>query len=355
MCNKLFLGAVPETIFCTLGRDIPTRKDDTCWRMNHCTKSRPQILAPRRSTFLLLSAALVLISDFVTSNLVAQPGGPGGPGSGGPGGPPNSFALTEVSASYSFSTDSDIERNGKIGSVAVSHYEFEASFSLPAPETWMFSSTLSWKRSEFDLTGAIPIPKELEEIGINFMAMKDLAKEIAPGWSAMAMLSPSFASDSGKISADSFSLLAITTIGKEVSPTLSWNVGIVGMTRGDMKVIPMLGVRWGFAPNWDLKIGFPRTGVSYKFSEALSLSAGVSMQGGTYYLSKAPAAGLGKTYLDYRESRVGLEAEYQICKNLSMIVEGGMTLDREFDYYDRNLKLDGKSGNYGRFNLRYRF
>lgn len=321
--------------------------------MNHSTGSSPLGTTPRRFVLLLPPAALVLSLSLVTSKLAAQPGSPGGPD--GPGGPPNSFALNDVSASYSFSSDSDFERNGKIGSAEIRHYEFEVSFSLPAPDTWMFSSALSWKRDEFDLTGAVPLPKELEEIGINFMAMKDLSREIGPGWSAMAMLSPSFSSDSGKIAGDSFSLLAIATLGKEVSPTLSWNVGIVGMTRGDMKVIPMLGLRWSFAPDWELSVGFPRTGISYKFSEALTLNAGVSMQGGTYHISKAPAPNLGNTYLEYRESRAGLEAEYQIGKNLSIAVDGGMTLDREFDYYDRNFKLKGKSAGYGRFSLKYQF
>jgi hypothetical protein len=299
---------------------------------------------------LLLPAALIVSLGLGTSKLAAQPGGPGGPG-----GPPNSFALTDVSAAYSFSSDSDIERNGKLGSAEVSHYEFDASFSLPAPASWMFSSALSWKRDEFALTGAVPIPKELEEIGLTFRAMKDLAKEIGLGGSAMALLGPSFASDSGKISSDSFSLMGMATLGKEVSPNFSWNVGVVGTTRGDMKVFPMLGLRWGFAPDWELKLGFPNTGVSYRLSEALSLNAGARFHGGTYYISKSPAAGLGRTYLEYQEMRFGVSAEYQIRKNLSVVLDGGVITDRTFDYYDRNIKLDGKSAGYGSFSLKFQF
>lgn len=309
--------------------------------------------ATPRCSALLLSAALSLSLGLVTSKLAAQPGGPDGPG--GPGGPPNGFALSDISTSYSFSSNGDIERNGKVGSVKTNHYEFEASFSLPAPDTWMLSSALSWKRDEFNFTGAVPLPKKLEEIGIKFMAMKDLSKVIGPGWSAMAILSPSFSSDSGNISGDSFSLMGIAMIGKEFNPTLSWNIGVVGMTRGDMKVLPMLGVRWIFAPDWELKLGFPHTGVSCKISEAFTLNAGASFHGGSYYLSKAPAAGLGKTYLDYQEIRMGLSAEYQISKKISVVVDGGMTGKRTFDYYDRNLKFDGKSTGYGSCSLKYQF
>lgn len=317
--------------------------------MNHSTKPSPRGYAPRGSA-LILSVALVLTAGLAPARLSAQPGSPGGPG-----GPPNTFALSDVTATYSFSSEGDIERNGKIGTAEVSHYEFEATFSLPAPESWMFSSALSWKRYEFELTGAVPVPEELEEFGLNFMAMKDLAQEIGPGWSAMAMLSPSFSSDSGKLSGDSFTLMGFAMIGKEISPTFSWNVGIVGMSRGDMKVFPMLGVRWGFAPGWDLQLGFPDTGLSYKFSETLTLKAGAKFHGGTYYISKAPAAGLGSTYLDFQEIRLGLSAEYQFSRNLSVVVDGGTTANRTFDYYDRNLKLDGKAAAYGSFSLKYQF
>lgn len=349
MCNKMFPEVGLETIFCTLDGDSGLGGRDNGGRMNHRSKSTSRGAALLRPV-LFLSATLVLSCGIATSRLVAQPDG-----SGGPGGPPDTFALTEITTTYSFSSDGDIERNGKLGSAEVSHYEFEASFSLPAPEGWMFSSALSWKRYEFDLTGAVPLPDKLEEIGVNFMAMKDLSNEIGEGWSAMAMLSPSFASDSASISGDSFNLMAMATIGKELSPTFSWNVGVVGMTRGDMKVIPVLGVHWRFAPDWDLELGFPNTGVSYQVSEALRLNAGARFHGGTYYISKAPAAGLGKTYLDYQEIRLGLGAEYQISKNLSVVVDGGMTMDRTFDYYDRNLKLDGKSAGYGSLGLKYQF
>lgn len=301
-----------------------------------------------RSIRLLLLAGLVMSLGLTTSKIVAQPVPLDQT-------PDSGFAITEITSSYSFSSDGDIERSGKIGSAEISHYEFEASFSLPAPEGWMLSSALSWKRYEFDLTGAVPLPDELEEIGINFMAMKDLSGEIGEGWSAMAMLSPSFASDSGNISGDTFSLMALATISKEVSPTFSWNIGVIGKTRGGMKVMPVLGVHWRFAPDWDLEIGFPNTGVSYQVSKALRLNVGARFHGGTYYVSKAPAAGLGKTYLDYQEIRLGLSAEYQISKSLSVVTDGGTTVDRSFDYYDRNLELDGKSVGYGSLGLKYQF
>ena len=142
---------------------------------------------------------------------------------------------------------------------------------------------------------------------------------------------------------------------KEVGPNLSWSLGVVGMTRGETKIFPMIGARWNFARDWNLEVGFPRTGVSCQFGEALSLNAGITFHGGTYYISEIPVPGLRDTHMDYQEFRAGLGAEYRAGKNLSIVVEGGMTFARSFDYYDRDFELDGKSAGYGRFSLRYQF
>ena len=305
---------------------------------------------PSRWAHVILPATLITSMCLSASNAAAQQGGPGGPGGG-----PSGFAITDVSATYSFSTEGDVERDGVVGTVEASHYGVSVSASLPAPDTWMLSSEFSWKRHEFDLTGTIPLPDELDEFGINFMAMKDLSHEIGEGWSAMAMLSPSFASDSSDFSGDSLSLFGMLAIGKEVSPNFSWNVGIVGMTRGDMKVLPMLGVHWSFAPDWSLDLGFPETGISYQVSEALRLSLKASFEGGTYYVSEAPAPGFGDTYLDYQEIRFGLGVDYQISDKLSIVVEGGMVIDRTFDYYEEDIEFEGESAAYGRLSLRYQF
>jgi hypothetical protein len=299
---------------------------------------------------LLRLPAWLLLGCGLVASAIAQPGGPGGP--------PNAFALSDLTAAYSYSAEGDIKLSGtKLGTGAVSSYEFEAGFSLPAPESWMFSTSLSWSRHEFELTGPVPLPKSLESIGVSFMAMRDLTKEIGPGWSAMAILNPGFASDSGEFSGDTFNFTAIATIGKEVSPNFSWNAGLVGNTPSHkMAVFPMIGLRWMFAPDWTLHFGFPHTGVSYQVSEALTLTAGLmSMRGGTYYVAESTVPGLNKTYLEYQEMRGGLRVEYRLGRDFQLEIDAGMTLDRTADYYDKDFKLKGDSSGYGRISVKYQF
>jgi hypothetical protein len=169
------------------------------------------------------------------------------------------------------------------------------------------------------------------------------------------MLRPALAAAGGDFSGDSLNLAALIAVGRQADPEFGWSVGVMGSARGKNRVLPFATLRWKFAPDWSLSVGFPRTGVFYQASESLQLGLGISMQGGVYHVSDAPAAGLGDTWLDYREFRTGLSADYRLTRAWSVAAEGGVALDRRFDYYDRGVKLDGQSTGYGRIALRYRF
>lgn len=292
-------------------------------------------------------SALALLAGAAGPSVAAQTSGSGG--SSGP------FGFSDVSAVYAFSSKGDIQRGGKLGTAEISHYQFAVGALLPAPATWRFSGELSWSRDNLDLTGAVPLPEQLESIGVTFTAMKGLANAFGTGWSAIATLKPSFSSDSGEISGDAFNLLGIVAVGQEVTPTLSWNVGVGGRTRGDTKVLPIVGLRWVFGRDWSLRVGFPRTGVFYRLTEALSFNAHVALHGGTYYISELRVPGLRDTHLDYQELRLGIGAEFQVNRALAVVADGGKVLDRNLDYYDRALELDGQSAAYARLGLRYRF
>jgi hypothetical protein len=169
------------------------------------------------------------------------------------------------------------------------------------------------------------------------------------------MLRPSFSADSTHFSGKTFNLSGMMSIGRKVSPTLSWNLGVGASTRGQNKVLPVGGVHWDFSPDWTLSVGFPKTEIAYKLSESIRLNAGVKFQGGAYHIDKARGPGLGDTYLEYREFRVGGGIDYEISKPLSVSLDAGEAVSRKFDYYDRNYQLDGRSAAYVNLGLRFRF
>jgi hypothetical protein len=201
----------------------------------------------------------------------------------------------------------------------------------------------------------VPLPDRLEGVSFNVGAFKDLTKEFGPGWSVMGMLRPGFFADSTHFSGKSFNLSAMLSVGRKVSPDFSWNLGVGASLRSQNKVLPVSGVRWNFAPDWTLAVGFPRTGVTYKVSEALRLNAGLMFQGGSYYVATARGPGLGNTYLEYREFRVGSGIDWKIEKNLSVSLDAGAAVSRKFNYYDRSYQLDGKSVGFATVAAHFRF
>ena len=102
-------------------------------------------------------------------------------------------------------------------------------------------------------------------------------------------------------------------------------------------------------------IGAPVTGVVYKLSPALTLKAGVHVQRGMCYIATSRTPVAGDTWLEYREIRAGVELEWQFLRNVTVGLDGGSVVNRRFDYYDRDYKIDGKTASYFGVSLRTQF
>lgn len=256
--------------------------------------------------------------------------------------PPQGFSPDyDVAANYSFSTNGDLERGTKVGEVEVKHADIEAGMTFRSFEGWRFRTGVFANTSDIELTGAIPLPDQLEATGLSLSATKFFGGEAPDNWRATLILRPGVFSDGSGSSSDGFNVPGILTIGKRSSPTLSWDAGVRFDPTSKNEILPMFGVRWDFHPDWMLSVGFPRTEVTYKLAPNWTLKGGLRFQGGTYHVETALAPGLGDTYLEYREIRVGAGFEWKLSDSLSVNLDGGMVADRRFDYFERGYELKG--------------
>lgn len=142
------------------------------------------------------------------------------------------------------------------------------------------------------------------------------------------------------------------------SRDLTWLFGARVNAYSEHAVLPFVGVRWQFAPDWSLGLAFPRSGVQWRVSPDLTLDAGIGFQGGTYRITDnigTPAGAVGQlanTFVDYREIRVGFGAEFALNRRLSFRIDAGAFTDRRFDYFDRDYTLDGDGGVFAAVALR---
>lgn len=259
-------------------------------------------------------------------------------------------ALVEsYSIGYSWSGASDLERGGAtVGEITVHHVDGSFAGRTPLAEAWMLTYGAAFSVNQLESDGGVALPDQLGELTVNL----GLTHKFAAQWSGSVFVRPGFYSDLEDFSSDTFNapLLAIANFAQ--SKDLVWIFGVSANPFSERPVMPVAGVRWKFADGWLFNLGFPRIGVTWDAKPTLALNAGVGIQGGSYRLTEgiaSPAPGVSRlenTYVDYREIRFGVGADWKLSKTISLVAEAGVMTDRKFDYYDRDFSLNGSAAPY---------
>ena len=268
--------------------------------------------------------------------------------------------LASYDAGWSYSSQEDLTHSGaRVGEVSVNHLEFSLSGRAKLTEATSFVYGLAYATNRLETSAPI-LPDELSEISLNLGVMH----RVSPTWNLAAYLRPGFYGDFDKFNRESFNAPLLLTAVYAPSRELVWLFGLNVNPFSDNPVLPIVGVRWQFAPDWNFNLGFPRSGFTYQFSESLSLSAGVAFQGGSFRVGRDPRAtplslpigpSLANTYLDYREIRAGFALDYKLGENLKLTFDLGAVTDRKFDWFDRDYRLDGDAGTYFGLSLKGSF
>lgn len=251
--------------------------------------------------------------------------------------------IDSFSTSYSYSGSGDVARGGtQVGEVSLSRFDFSVSGRMPIREGLVFIPGLAYTHTTLDASAGVPLPGSVQELSLSLGLRGVINRE----WAYLAAIRPGFYGDFKKVS-DSFNAPLFLAAFYTPSPELTWTFGVTANAYNDHPVLPVVGVRWKFAPDWQLDVGFPRTAVTYRVNSQLSLRTGLSVLGGNYRISEnlgSPAPGvarLANTYLNLTEIRVGAGVNYTFADGLSLDLDAGVTTLRRFDYPDRNYRLNG--------------
>ena len=248
------------------------------------------------------------------------------------------------SSSYSYSAKGDLNRGGAtLGDVSISRFDFSVSGRMPLAQGLIFTPGLAYTHTSLDASAGIALPESVQELSLN-LGLRGL---INKQWAYLVGFRPGFYGDFKNLGSDSFNAPLFLSAFYVQSPDLTWIFGVTANAFNDNPIIPIVGVRWKFAPDWQLDVGFPRTGVSYTWDKTLTLRGGLSVLGGNYRITEnlgVPAPGirrLNNTYLDITEIRVGVGVDYKVTETLGLEVDLGTTALRRFDYPDRDYRLKG--------------
>jgi hypothetical protein len=258
---------------------------------------------------------------------------------------PQAAGGSTVSVQYSGSAGGDLTRAGvAAGDVEVRTVgaAWRTSFALTPATQLEFG--VNWESFDFDRSTLSGVPDTLQETSIVLGA----AHRVGSSWRLTATTRPGFYGDDEGRDGDAFNAPMLLLAMWRQSPELGWAFGLRVDWLSERAVIPLVGVNWKFAPDWEFVLGMPKAGVSYQANDALKLTLGASVQGGNFHVARDPRTGgtisstfLQDTTLDYHEIRVGLAADWKLNERFSILAEAGVITDQKFDYFDRGYTLDG--------------
>ena len=266
-------------------------------------------------------------------------------------------AMKLVTAEYSYSGSESLDRAGPAGGVAVHHSALSAENRRAVSATDTFAFGLEFELNSLDTDPGTPLPQRLVETALSFT----LNRQFSPRWNATVSIRPGLYGDFETIDEKMFNAPLLAGAAYAPSRNLVWLFGLRANVYSEFPVIPFVGVRWQFDPQWSLNIAFPRSGIRWQVSPDLALGLGINLQGGTYRVSDnlgtPPGMNgrLANTFVDYREIRVGVGAEYAMNKLVLARADLGAFTNRRFDYFDRDYTLDGDAGIFAAVSLRTTF
>lgn len=254
-------------------------------------------------------------------------------------------ALLELSAgNYSYSTKADLNRGGVVGAAAVQHAEVSLSGRHELTTGLQLAYGLGYDTNLLVADAAVALPDQLSVLSVNLGLIRSLNSE----WTAALFARPGFYSDFTHLGLRSINVPVLVTVNYTPRRDLAWTFALSLDRFAKNPALPVLGVRWQFAPDWEFALGFPRTGFTWQTTHDLALRADLSFQGGSYRVTRAPVAApaLAGTLLDYREIRAGAGLDFKLANTTTLSLDAGVVTDRRFDYHERNYRLNGDPAAY---------
>ena len=244
----------------------------------------------------------------------------------------------DVTLSYSYVGDADLH-SGLGGNLGEQTTLFGYGLMVPLNDQLSLHFGLNYNRLDFGQPSGSPLTYNLQtlsaSIGANY--------KISDQWSVFGGVAPrmSLIDGWGQIESQDFQVGGMVGANYDFNKDLKLSFGLaVNPGTTGLPVMPIVGVRWGFAKLWTLNFGFPRTSIDYQILPNLRISPiELGFEGGSFHTSKNYGDSVGMSQLndrklDYREVRVGTGADYAVTKNINVNLTAGAVVYREFDFND---------------------
>jgi Domain of unknown function (DUF6268) len=227
--------------------------------------------------------------------------------------------------------------------ISVLDTSFSAIASIQSHEGLIFRLGTELQRFDFSRPSSAPAPFGLESVALVLGA--DF--KVGSAWLGRIDFKPGLYGSNQTLRAQNFNVPINLGVSYFVSADLQLVVGASVDANRKYPVIPAVGARWKFAPDWVLNAILPTPRLEYTLNRSVTLYTGADFQGGTYRLSNLPEHSpkdgkLRNGIVDYTQIRVGAGTTWSINNRFTLEVEAGVVPVHEFDYHRAETRLRTK-------------
>lgn len=243
---------------------------------------------------------------------------------------------------------SSVSLNGvEFGDVDTTEAQISYQASIRASDRASWIAGVELRGTWFDVPGTAPIPDGLYETSLRLGAIWRFAED----WTFQTILSPGLYSDLKDIDDGDFNLPGVALFFWQLQERLQLIGGAAVNLRRDVPVIPALGARWGFADRWTLLAVYPTPRVEYAASDSVTVFAGAELIRTAYRVAEDFGDRFGRPELNdedlsYNEWRVGAGLRWRIAPAFTVSLDGGWMGDREFNFDEVDVDLEGDGAPY---------
>jgi hypothetical protein len=241
-----------------------------------------------------------------------------------------------VEAPAGFKSD-EFAEGDKNPTVTLQQFSAIAGVPLILTEEYMVVSGINIKVNDFKFNDIENVDITTYSISIPIVA----AYKINENFKIMANLSAGIHSDFKEITIDDFKFSWFGICTYSISDSVNLYGGLAyNRSFGKDTLFPVVGLDWKINDEWFLNLAFPRPFIAYQASDSLLFYAGIGPAGGEWNVENPLDSEDDENYNFYFSGyRVGGGVEYDINKHITMYLNVGSTMLRDYEIKNDNRTL----------------
>ncbi len=241
--------------------------------------------------------------------------------------------------------DTDFEGAGAaLGGVSTRQFSATAGRTLLEKPELGLGLSLACEGILFDPENenAAPIVKRLQSV----TASLGFRRSLGGTWALVGSVGAGCFNSGSRLDGDGAAFVgsvgALRPVGEKGSLVLGLAVNT--LARDWRKVLPGVGFRYQFSPEWSLSLGYPETALSWKACENLTLSAVADGGFAVYHVRARDLRGnasgtIGSGRVEYDNFRLGLRAGLDLPHGFKLTAAAGWSLASRLDFFEEGYKL----------------